>query len=205
MIILSVLVPSCVTVCQCMTLFGKDLHHFIHLSFLSKNDMITPDQSAYLRHHSTQTALLKVVVRKYCIEDGLITGVCFFDFSKCFESISHEILILELAKYGIINDAMSWFLSYLSARTQCTLCNNSVSSFQTVTSGVPQGSLLGPILFLLYINDLPKFVQNCNLYADDTEIEVAGKTMNEVVSSLQTQIDNLNIWFKHNRLYSKCV
>ena len=103
-------------------------------------------------------------------------------------------------KYGIINDALSWFLSYLSARTQCTLCNNSMSSFQTVTSGVPRGSLLGPILFLLFINDLPKSVQNCNLYADDTEIEVVGKTMNEVVSSLQTQIDNLNIWFKHNRL-----
>ena len=103
-------------------------------------------------------------------------------------------------KYGIINDALSWFLSYLSARTQCTLCNNSMSSFQTVTSGVPQGSLLGPKLFLSFINDLPKFVQNCNLYADDTEIEVVGKTVNEVVSSLQTQIDNLNIWFKHNRL-----
>ena len=67
-------------------------------------------------------------------------------------------------------------------------------SFKTVTSGVP---LLGSILFLLYINYFPKSVQNCNLYADDTEIEVVGKTMNEVVSSLQTQIDNLNIWFRH--------
>ena len=163
------------------------------MSFLSKHDMITPDQSAYLRHHSTQTALLKVTNQWYeNIEDGLITGVCFFDISKCFDSISHEILIFKLVKYGIINDALSWFLSYLSARTRCTLCNNSMSSFQTVTSGVPQGSLLGPILFLLFINDLPKFIQNCNLYADDTEMEVVGKTMNEVVSSLQTQIDNLN-------------
>ena len=65
-------------------------------------------------------------------------------------------------------------------------------SFKTVTSGVPQRSLLGSILFLLYINYFPKSVQNCNLYADDTEIAVVGKTMNEVVSSLQTQIDNLN-------------
>ena len=72
-------------------------------------------------------------------------------------------------------------------------------SFKTVTSGVPQRSLLGSILFLFYINYFPKSFQNCNLYADDTEIEVVGKTMNEVVSSLQTQIDNLNIWFKHIR------
>ena len=62
------------------------------MSFLSKHDMITPDQSAYLRHHSTQTALLKVTNQWYeNIEDGLITGVCFFDISKCFDSISHEI------------------------------------------------------------------------------------------------------------------
>ena len=155
------------------------------MSVPSKHDMIKPDQSAYLRHHSTQTALLKVTNQWYeNIEDGLITGVCFFGISKCFDSISHEILIFKIVRYGIINVALSWFLSYLSDRTQCTLCNNSMSSFQTVTSGETQGSLRGHILFRLFKNDLPKFVQNCNLYADDTEFEVVGKTMNKVVSFL---------------------
>ena len=80
-------------------------------------------------------------------------------------------------------------------------------SLKINSSGVPQGSLLGPVLFLLYINDLTSFVQNSNLYADDTELEVTGTTVENVIISLQIEVNRLNTWFKHNRLAvnaSKC-
>ena len=125
--------------------------------------------------------------------------MCYFDINKCFDSISHEILLFKLEKYGFRGAALNWFASYLSDRLQRTKCNNVVSSFQINSSGVPQGSLLGPVLFLLYINDLTLFVQNSNLCADDTELEVTGTTVENVIISLQIEVNRLNTWFKHNR------
>ena len=149
--------------------------------------------------------MLKVTNQCYQnIDEGLITGVCYFDISKCFDSISHEILLFKLEKYGFRGAALDWFASYLSDHLQCTKCNNAVSSFKINSSGVPQGSLLGPVLLFLYINDLTLFVQNSNLYADDTELEVI---VENVIISLQIEVNRLNTWFKHNRLAvnaSKC-
>ena len=178
------------------------------MNYLSNYCLLSPDQSAYLKNHSTQTALLKVTDQWYKnIDDGLITGVCFFDISKCFDSISHELLLFKLEKYGIRQRELDWFISYLTERQQCTSCNNQVSSLKQIITGVPQGSILGPVLFLLFINDLPMSVRKCNLYADDTEIEVTGNDINTVKLSLQSEIDKVNIWFKPNRLVvnaSKC-
>ena len=75
-----------------------------------------------------------------------------------------------------------------------------MSSCSQVNTGIPQGSFLGPVLFLVMVNDLPMHVENCNLYADDTMIEAVGKTIDEVVESLQIQIDQLCSWFRHNCL-----
>ena len=162
---------------------------------------ITPDQSAYLKNHSTQTSLLKVTNDWYHnIENNLITGVCFFDISKCFNAIDHDILLFKLEKYGIRGKEFQWFSSYLNNRKQATKCNDRMSSFQSVCTGVPQGSILGPILFLLFMNDLPMYVGNCNLYADDTMLDATGKTIDEVTDSLQLEINKLSLWFKHNHL-----
>ena len=127
--------------------------------------------------------------------------MCFFDVSKCFDAISHEILFFKLGKYGIDNNELSWFKSYLSNRTQAVVNNNNnMSSFSQVNTGIPQGSVLGPVLFLVMVNDLPMHVENCNLYADNTMIEAVGKTIDEVVESLQIQNGQLCSWFRHNRL-----
>ena len=185
--------------------FSKILEKCIQsqlIHYLSHHCFITPDQSAYLKNNSTQTALIKVTDKWYQnIEDGLLTGLCFFDVSKCFDAISHEILFFKLGKYGVDNNELSWFKSYLSNRTQAVVNNNkNMSSFSQVNTGIPQGSVLGPVLFLVMVNDLLMHVENCNLYADDTMIEAVGKTIDEVVESLQIQIDQLCSWFRHNRL-----
>ena len=103
------------------------------MSYLSKHQFITPDQSAYLKFHSTQTALLKVTNQWYQnIDEGLITGVCYFDISKCFDSISHEILLFKLEKYGFRGAALNWFASF----------------YQTVFS-VPNAIMLSLLLRLI--------------------------------------------------------
>ena len=162
-------------------------------SYCEIRDYITPDQLAYLKHNATQPALLKVTNKGYHnIENGFITGVCFLDVSKCFDVVSHDTLLLKMQKYGIRNIELNWFKLYLSNRSQATKCNNLMSLFVNVSTGIPQGSILAPSAFLLFINDLPMYVKNCSLYADDAMTEATGSTVEEVVSSLQCNINQLN-------------
>ena len=122
--------------------------------------------------HSTQTALHKVVDDwLYNITDGLHTTVCSFDIRKCFDTINHSILGKKMEKYGFHEDDIDVFRSYLSNRKQIVKCHNEISHMCDIDIGVPQGSVLGPILFLLYVNDINQHVHigvACNLYADDT-------------------------------------
>ena len=162
------------------------------LTYLESHDFISPDQSAYLKNNSTQTALLKVTNEWYHnIENGLITGVCFLDVSKCFDAISHEVLLFKVSKYGISNLELDWFKSYLKNRSQATCYNQILSPFHYVNTGVPQGSILGPLFFLLFINDLPMYVNNCNLYAHDAMTEATGSTVEDVIWSLKRTLISL--------------
>ena len=102
----------------------------------------------------------------------------------CFNSISHSVLLSKLDKYDIRSNELSWFNSYLAGQIQATCVHNNLSSFLPVKCGVPQGSILGPLLFIIFINDLPKYVQSCKLYADDTMIEKSGKTLDKIIPSI---------------------
>ena len=124
----------------------------------------------------------------------------FFDLMKCFNTIDPEILLFKLDKYGIRNSTLYWFRSYLSNRSQCTLVNGKLSNFTNVSIGIPQGSVLGPILFLLFMNYLPSYVESVTLFADDTMLDVSARTIDEVVPKLQTEIKKLVEWFFHNKL-----
>ena len=113
---------------------------------------------------------------------GLINGVLFLDLKKAFDPVDHQILIRKLDLYGIKNRALAWFSSYLHGRTQVCTVNNTTSSLKYIPCGVPQGSNLGPLLFLIYINDLPNCLKNSKpaMYADDTNLSVTGQTSSDI-------------------------
>ena len=124
------------------------------------------------------------------------------DLSKAFDTINHKLLIKKLDAYGIQETELSWFHSYLSERKQRVILNGEHSEWTSVTMGVPQGSILGPLLFLLFVNDLPDVVEDCtvNLYADDTTIYSSDEDPKELCSRVEKDLERVTAWFKENRL-----
>ena len=173
------------------------------LAYLIEHDFLCLDQSAYRKYHSTQTSLHNTVDEwLQNIDDLLATAVCFLDISKCFDTIDHKILLKKLSGYGVENMEVRWFTSYLKDRRQMVNYNNEVSQPYVIPIGVPQGSTLGPILFLLYINDLPQYVHNgqLSMFADDTVIYCTGKTVYEAQCNLQKSLDKVEDWYDKNKL-----
>ena len=178
--------------------------------YLERNALITVDQSAYREGHNTQTALHKVLDDWYYnIADGLLTSVCSFDIKKCFDTINHSILFKKMEKYGFASDTADWFRSYLLNRQQLVSCHNKLSEKRQLNIGVPQGSVLGPILFLIYINDINMHVDlgACNLYADDTLVYCSANNINELQECTQKCVTAIKEWYDNNHLVinaSKC-
>ena len=124
------------------------------------------------------------------------------DLSKAFDSINHSILLHKLEAYGINSDALLWFRNYLEGRQQKVTVDGCSSDWEWVKTGVPQGSILGPLLFVLYVNDLPKVVTKCTvtLYADDITVYVAHKCSNVVTGYLNEDLDRIANWVEKNEL-----
>ena len=140
-------------------------------TYLADNDFIYKCQSGFRTIHSTVTALLEATDSwAYNVDRGKINAVVFLDLKKAFDTVNHEILLSKLRNYGICDKAHSWFESYLDNRMQRCSVHGTLSRSCSLSCGVPQGTILGPLLFLLYINDLPSCLSNCQsrMYADDT-------------------------------------
>ena len=171
--------------------------------YLNDNDLLVNCQSGFRSLHSTLTSLLEASNSwSINIDNGLINGVIFIDLKKAFDAIDHKILLRKLASYGIDHRALKWFDSYLSDRQQKCVVNGELSDARAVTCGVPQGSLIGPLLFLIYINDLPNCLSKAlpRMYADDTSISIAASSLPELESALNTELAYLHEWLNVNKL-----
>lgn len=135
------------------------------------------------------------------INTKMHTGVLFIDLQKAFDLIDHEILINKLNAYGVCENELLLFRSYLSDREQKVLVNNSSSDYCSITHGVPQGSCLGPLLFLVYINDIAELpAESPNLYADDTAILAVADNIHSLNQKLQLLASDLSRWCLHEKL-----
>uniref|UniRef100_A0A8C5PV77 Reverse transcriptase domain-containing protein n=1 Tax=Leptobrachium leishanense TaxID=445787 RepID=A0A8C5PV77_9ANUR len=165
---------------------------------------LTPDQSGFRPNHSTTTALLKVCNDiQIGMEQGNLTGAIFLDFAMAFDTVDHGILLEKLKNSGIGDRTLTWFQSYVSDRSQYVSISGSSSLPLPVTCGVPQGSIVGPLLFTIFINDLPNVCKASavHMYADDTVIYTSKPNLRQLEAVLQEQFTEVEKWIKHNKLF----
>ena len=185
---------------------SKILEKAVHsqvCSYLEENQILTPKQFGFRPKLSIEIALAHFTDNILGnMDKGLITGAVFLDLSKAFDTVNHTRLFDKLQSTEFSSDTVKWFQSYLTNRKQVTAIANQTSSSKPVPIGVPQGSVLGPLLFLIYVNDLPLHVSHCemSLYADDTVIYYSSNCASELQEKLNSDLQNLCQWFSHNLL-----
>ena len=160
---------------------------FQWVSYLNKYELLDPNQSAYRENHSTTTALLKIVDDILeSLEDSEINIMIFLDFSKAFDTVNHRLLLEKLKILGFDDSSCTWIKSYLSNRYQCVKVGDQVSEWKLIRNGVPQGSILGPLLFTILTSDMRKCFHfgNYHEYADDTT-EYKNTTVENINDSIQ--------------------
>ena len=188
--------------------FSKVLERLVYqqlVSFLEKQCLLFNFQFGFRKGYSAKYAILETLENlKSAIDDGKITCAVFLDFSKAFDTINHQILLDKLYKYGIQGLPHAWFSSYITNRKQFVKVSNTESSLKTITCGVPQGSTLGPLLFLLYINDLPEFSSPKKLifriFADDTNIFYSSKDPEQLQRVINEELGNVLKYCTANKL-----
>ena len=172
------------------------------IDFIIENNYLSKSQHGFVPCRSCLTNLLETLEDWTQMYDNSKTfDAIYLDFRKAFDSVPLHRLLYKLHKMGIRGKILTWIEAFLSNRKQCVSVNGTRSSWKKVSSGVPQGSVLGPILFVIYINDLPSSLQcNCKVFADDTKIYRCVQTPNEG-AELQKDLDRLEEWSKDWMLY----
>ena len=178
-------------------------HFFLTLeNFLKSSDILYQHQFGFRKQHSTNHTLLSIVEKiRSSLDKKMYTCGVFIDLEKAFDTVNHKILLSKWNHYGR-GTANTWFFSYLSSRYQSVMLNGVTSSRKVVTCGVPQGSILGPLLFLIYINDMHHSVMSSTVYhfADDTNLMCSSKNWKRLRKDLNKDIDLLYDWLCANRL-----
>ena len=180
------------------------------MDFYSKNSKLTTRQHAYRKYHSTTTCLFELTeaALKH-IDDGYLVAIASLDLSKAFDSLAHNLILQKLLDMGLDGTAVKWIQSYLHQRKQVVKFGKTESDEETVESGVPQGSILGPLLFITCTNNIEiemrDIAEEIFSYADDMQVLVKGKTITELEEKLERAIKTANSYYNKNSLLNNAT
>ena len=183
-------------------IFEKIMSMYV-IEFLETNNILYHNQFGFRKNHSTSHAIITLVERvSKALDTGKIVVGVFLDLKKAFDTVDHGILLKKLYAIGIRGNVHKWFESYLNNRSQYVVYNNAKSTVKTITHGVPQGSILGPLLFLLYINDFSRAsdLLFSIIFADDTSVFLHGTCYDKLIDILNNELRKISLWLKANKL-----
>lgn len=189
-----------------LSVFNKLLEKMMFsrlMSFINHNNILFHKQFGFRKHHSTLQAVLSIADKiQTSIDSSNFSCGIFLDLSKAFDTVNHKILLDKLSFYGIRGNALEWFKSYLSNRKQFVSIGNVNSDMMSIPMGVPQGSVLGPLLFLLYLNDLPKCssVLDFHLFADDTNLFYSSGSLLDIETTVRSELELVHKWLCCNQV-----
>ena len=173
------------------------------ITFINENNILFPSQHGFRQFHSCETALHEVISHIFKAKSlRLIAILLFIDFRKAFDLVNSTLLLHKLHLYGFSEQALNLFANYFHSRQQKVKINNVYSNECEIKLGVPQGSLLGPLLFLLFINDLPFYLNKFKsiLFADDTTLIIEDNNQLELIKKFELGIKDLLVWTEHNQI-----
>ena len=186
--------------------FSKILEKIMYnrlYEYFTNNDILYKKQFGFQRKHSTEHALLELIdkISDSFEKDEFTIGV-FIDLSKAFDTVDHNILTAKLERYGVTDKNLDWFKNYLTGRKQCISYGDLTTTAKKIECGVPQGSILGPLLFLIYVNDLHNAskVLDFILFADDTNLFYSNKNLKTLFEIVNNELTLINEWFIANKL-----
>lgn len=171
-------------------------------SYLDQNKLLYKFQSGFRSRYSTDTCLIHLTdYIKFQMDKGHFVGMILLDLQKAFDTVDHSIVLMKLEALGLCQDITRWFQSYLSDRKQLVDVSGTLSSYAHISCGVPQGSILGPLLFLIYVNDMSGAIdEKLLLYADDSAILVSDNNVSNIESLLQKELTVVSEWLIDNKL-----
>ena len=173
------------------------------IDFFENNNMLYKYQFGFRKNHSTSHSIITLVERvSKALDTGKYVVGVFLDLKRAFDTVDHSILLNKLYLYGIRGNIYNWFKSYLTNRSQYVEYNNVKSKTEIITHGVPQGSILGPLLFIIYMNDFSRSSELLFsiLFADDTSVFIEGTCLNDISEILNTELEKISIWLEANKL-----
>ena len=186
--------------------FSKMLERIMYkrlYNHLSQNHMLYPKQFGFQKSHSTEHAIIQLTdqINSSFEKNNFKLGV-FIDLSKAFDTVDHHILTSKLENYGVNGNNLRWLESYLKNRKQNLNFNNKITTLSQITCGVPQGSILGPLLFLIYVNDLnnASSILDPVMFADDTNLFYSHKNIHQLFAKVNEELGKIGDWFKAKKL-----